>query len=219
MKTRKLAVIWTALALFLCVVPMLAEDDPSPYLSPDERAQLLDLFAESEAMYLGLLAGVSDVQWYFKSAPDRWSVGECAEHIVRSNEALMTSARAALANARNPQWHEKTKAKSQLLLQVMPNRQPFGRGGASAPQEIRPTGEMSRAEIVADFQALYEEAEKMVHEMEAPLKAHTEEHPFPIFGTLNAYDWIIYVPLHTIRHSRQMIEVMETAGYPGLSAR
>ena len=39
-------------------------------------------------------------------------------------------------------------------------------------------------------------------------------HPFPVFGPLNAYDWLIYVPLHTIRHSRQIVEVQQTAGYP-----
>ena len=193
--------------------PLLAAD-ADPHLTGEEKAQLMDLFAESKTMYLGLLAGVSDDQWSFKPNADRWSVGECAEHIMRSNESLMASAKQALASERNPEWHEKTKAKSQLLKSVMPNRQPFGRGGATAPQEIRPTGEFSRQQIVDRFLALYEEAEKMVDEMDRPLKAHTTEHPFPIFGTLNAYDWIIYVPLHTIRHTRQMIEVMETDGYP-----
>ena len=49
---------------------------------------------------------------------------------------------------------------------------------------------------------------------EKPIKSHVETHPFPVFGDLNAYDWTIYVPLHTIRHTKQMIEVMETDGYP-----
>ena len=53
-----------------------------------------------------------------------------------------------------------------------------------------------------------------MRDTEAPLKEHIEEHPFPFFNPLNAYDWTIYVPLHTIRHSKQMIEVMETEGYP-----
>ena len=209
------SIFLAALSLSLvAAVPLLAEDDADPYLASDERGQLMDLFAEAKAMYLGLLAGVSDDQWSFKPNADRWSVGECAEHIMRSSESLMAAAQQALASERNPEWHEKTKAKSQLLKAVMPNRQPFGAGGATAPQEIRPTGELSRKEIVDRFLALYEETEKMVEEMDRPLKAHTVQHPFPIFGTLNAYDWIIYVPLHTIRHCKQMIEVMETEGYP-----
>ncbi|MDX1384015.1 MAG: DinB family protein [Thermoanaerobaculia bacterium] len=213
-RIRTLGLAATVVGLALAAVPVAAADT-DPHLTAEERQQLLELFAESKAMFLGLLAGVSDEQWSWKPAADRWSVGECAEHIMRSNQALWSSAQQALASRENPEWQEKTEGKSQLLLQVMPNRQPFGRGGATAPQEIRPTGEVSRSQIVTDFLALYEEAVKMVADTELPLKAHTSEHPFPIFGTLNAYDWIIYVPLHTVRHSRQMIEVMETDGYPG----
>ena len=46
------------------------------------------------------------------------------------------------------------------------------------------------------------------------LKEHTLVHPFPVFGTLNAYQWLIYVPLHTMRHCDQIAEVKATAGYP-----
>ena len=48
----------------------------------------------------------------------------------------------------------------------------------------------------------------------AALKEHTDEHPMPVFGTLNAYQWLIYVPLHTMRHDKQIAEVKATAGYP-----
>ncbi len=204
-----------SLALLLsCTFAAAAADTAEAKLTEEERQQLLTMLSESAEMYLGLVAGVSDEQWNFKPAPDRWSVGECAEHIMRSNEALFGSAKTALAKAADPDWYEKTKGKSELLMRVMPNRNPGGAGGASAPQEIRPTGEFSRAEIIERFQALYEEARAFVRDTEAPLKEHLEEHPFPIFNPLNAYDWTIYVPLHTIRHSKQMIEVMESDHYP-----
>jgi hypothetical protein len=34
------------------------------------------------------------------------------------------------------------------------------------------------------------------------------------FGTLNGYHWLIYAPLHTMRHDKQIAEVKGTAGYP-----
>lgn len=201
--------------LTLAWLPATAADDaPTSRLTEEERAEILDLLDESGALFLRLLAGVNDSQWSFKAAPDRWSVGECAEHIMRSNESLYGTAENALGNAADPDWYEKTKGKSAFLKQVMPNRNPGGAGGASAPQEIRPTGEISRGEILQRFTALYEKARDYVSKTEEPLKEHVEAHPFPIFDPLNAHNWIIYIPLHTIRHSRQMIEVMETAGYP-----
>ena len=191
-----------------------AATDAEERITEPERAQLLDLIDESRAQYLALLAGASDAQWSWKPKPDRWSVGECAEHILLSNETLFAWAKNALAAEANPQWKEKTAGKTEFLFQVMPNRRPAGQGGATAPIEIRPTGEVSRKAIVERFSALYDEIETFIRETDAPLKSHTTEHPFPIFNTLNAYQWLLYVPLHTVRHSRQMIEVMETEGYP-----
>ncbi|MEM1246501.1 MAG: DinB family protein [Acidobacteriota bacterium] len=205
--TTALAVVWTA-------VPVSASATSDGRIDAQERQQILDLLRDSESGFLALLAGVSDAQWSWKPSPDRWSVGECAEHIVRSNEALLAAAKQALAGEMNPEWEAKTKGKTEILLSVMPNRNPGGAGGARAPQEIRPTGGLSRRELVERFAALYAEARSLVGESDAPWKAHTAPHPFPIFDPLSAYQWALYVPLHTTRHSKQMIEVMETEGYP-----
>ena len=193
-------------------VSAFASDDAR--VTSEERAELIELMETSREQYLGLIAGANDAQWNWKPNPKRWSVAECAEHILRSNEALFGAARQALAAPAIPEWKEKTKGKAQLLANVMPNRQPMGAGGATAPMEIRPTGESSRQTIIERFNRLYDEIEEFALDTDLPLKAHTTEHPFPVFNTLNAYQWMLYVPLHTIRHSRQMIEVMETEGYP-----
>ena len=37
---------------------------------------------------------------------------------------------------------------------------------------------------------------------------------FPVFGTLNAYQWLIYVPLHTLHHGKQIANVKAATGYP-----
>lgn len=197
--------------LLLVVAQARAEDAA---MTETERAELLSLLAESRMQYLGLIASASDAQWNWKPNESRWSVGECAEHILRSNESLFGSVKRALAAPPNPDWREATQGKTELLLRVMPNRRPMGAGGAVATVEIRPTGEGTRQSIVRRFNALYDEIEDWAEMSQGSIKEHTTEHPFPVFGTLNAHQWALYVPLHTIRHSRQMIEVMETEGYP-----
>jgi len=44
---------------------------------------------------------------------------------------------------------------------------------------------------------------KYARETGAPLKAHTAANPF--FGSLNAHQWLLYVPLHHLRHNQQSI--------------
>ena len=55
---------------------------------------------------------------------------------------------------------------------------------------------------------------KFVEDTKLPLKEHLAEHPFPIFNPLNAYQWVLYIPLHNMRHDKQIEEVKATPGFP-----
>ena len=59
---------------------------------------------------------------------------------------------------------------------------------------------------------------KFAEETKLPLKAHTLDHPFPVFNTLNAYQWLIYIPLHNIRHNKQIEEVKSDPNFPAKKA-
>ena len=36
----------------------------------------------------------------------------------------------------------------------------------------------------------------------------------PFFGSLNAHQWLLYIPLHHLRHNQQIAEVKTSAAYP-----
>ena len=165
-------------------------------------------------MLLGLITGLTDEQWNFKQNADRWSVAECTEHIVRSQRALLEAAQAAMAAPVNPEWAEKTASKNEFIRRVMPNRNPGGAGGAQAPQEIRPTEHWDRAKAIQEFYKIHGEARAYMETVDREVKNHTFDHPFPIFGTLNAYQWLIYIPLHNIRHNKQIEEVKSSPNFP-----
>jgi len=188
--------------------------DATGKLTDQERQEMLDMLDQTAKDFLALIDGVSETQWKWKSSPDRWSVGECAEHVILSERMLYQTAVEALKNPADPDWAAKTDGKVDFLKKVMPNRNPGGAGGAKAPQEIVPSGSLTKDEVVRRFNESRAEIRAFVEKLDAPAKEHIVVHPFPVFGPLNAYDWLIYVPLHTIRHSRQIIEVKETAGYP-----
>lgn len=201
----KLALTWLpALAIAL---PALAAD---PNITPKERADLIQYLQDSRKEFLDAVSGLSDAQWRWKPAPERWSVGECAEHIVLSEEMLFASAQTALANPPDPDWEGKTGPKTAILLSVMAQR----KGKATAPEEIRPTGKMTRAEIMSQFEVNRARTLKFVEETRIPLKEHISPHPFPVFNPLNAYQWVLYIPLHNMRHDKQIAEVKETEGFP-----
>src|SRR5450755_3412676 len=61
---------------------------PSTTLTKEERDHAIDYLKETQKAFLASLDGVSDAQWKFKPAPDRWSIAEVAEHIAVTEETI-----------------------------------------------------------------------------------------------------------------------------------
>ena len=195
----------TLLLLALCL-PLRAAD---AHMTAEERMKVLNWLEESHHEFLAAIDGVSEEQWKWKSAPDRWSVGETAEHIVLAEASLFAAVQKAIASPANPEWETKTKGKTEFIERVMAPRL----GKAQAPESLVPQG-LTIAQVKERFEKQRTGIEKFAKETDAALKEHTVDHPFPVFGTLNAYQWLIYIPLHTMRHDKQIAEVKATAGYP-----
>jgi hypothetical protein len=195
-----------ALVSLMCF-PLCASD---AHMTAEERTKVINWLEESRKEFLASIDGVTAEQWKWKPAPERWSVGETAEHIVLAEAALFGNVQKAIASPPNPAWEEKTKGKSEFIERVMAPRL----GKAQAPDPIVPTGKLTQSEVRERFLSQRVEIVKFARETQVELKQYTVEHPFPVFNTLNAYQWLIYIPLHTMRHDKQIAEVKATAGYP-----
>lgn len=180
------------------------------HMTADERSKVMHWLDESRQEFHAAIDGVSEEQWKWKPAPERWSVGETAEHIVLAEALLFDNVKKAVASPANPAWEEQTKGKTEFIVQVMAPRL----GKAQAPEPIVPRNGMTLAQVQEKFDQQRAEIVKFASDTNVALKEHTELHPFPVFGILNAYQWLIYVPLHTERHDKQIAEVKATAGYP-----
>jgi len=175
-----------------------------------ERAHAIQLLQDSQKEFLSLVEGLSEEQWNYKAAPDRWSVGETAEHIVLAEGGLFGGVQRAVAAPPNPDWETKTRGKTEFIEKVMVDRS----HKAQAPEAIVPHGKLSHEEVIQRYKMVRAKTLKFAEETEVALKEHTADHPFPVFGTLNAYQWLIYIPLHNMRHNQQIAEVKASPGFP-----
>ena len=199
------------LPLLLCL-PLAAAD---PNMTAAERTKVLNWLGESQKEFLAAIDGVTMTQWKWKPAPERWSVGEVAEHIVLAEAGLFDRLKKAIVAPADPDWEQRTRGKTEMIEMVMAPRM----GRAQAPEPLVPSGKLTLAEVKTRFASQREAIVKFARETDAPLKEHLAEHPFPAFNPLNAYQWLIYIPLHTMRHDQQIAEVKATAGYPDAPAR
>lgn len=179
-------------------------------MTTEDRSKVLHWLDESRQEFLAAIDGVSEEQWKWKPAPERWSVGETAEHIVLAEAMLFANVKKAVSSPANPAWEEQTKGKTELIERVMAPRL----GKAQAPEAIVPRNGLTLTQVKERFVKQRVEIVKFASDTNLALKEYTVDNPFPVFGTLNAYQWLIYVPLHTERHDKQIAEVKATAGYP-----
>src|SRR5262252_2583246 len=99
------------LSVVLTMAASLTAMAADPHMTAEERAHAVKLLEDSSAEFLASIRDVTPAQWTWKSAPDRWSVGETAEHIVLAEGLLFSQVTKALGSPVNPEWEDKTKGK------------------------------------------------------------------------------------------------------------
>ena len=181
-----------------------------PRMSAEERAKAVKLLIDSQQAFFDAIDKLSNAQWNYRQSPFKWSVGLTAEHIVLAEERIFRLVQFSVTQKPNPDWEAKTAGKEQVLERILPSRT----GRAAAPIEIQPKGKLTRAELIAKFKENRAKIMEFAEKTDLPLKAHTVDNPFPVFSTLNAYDWLLYIPFHTQRHLKQIAEVKAVSGYP-----
>lgn len=200
-------------ALVLAVVLALtAVAAPAPTLTQAERDAAIAELEGSRRVFLDATKGLSEAQWNFKSAPDRWSVAECAEHIALSEGFIfgLVSEKVITAPA-NPEKRDAAKGKDEMIVKIMQDRS----HKATAPEPIDPTKRpMAHADAVKLFLVNRAHTIDFVKTTQEDLRDHLYDHPVPAIGTLDAYQWILLISGHTRRHTAQILEVKADANFP-----
>ena len=172
-----------------------------------ERAALVVHLERTGAKFEKSIEGLSEAQWNYKPAPERWSPAEVAEHIATSEgflrgvvDTMMKQEPAAadvLAGAR----------KDAIGDMVVDRSKKF-----QAPEPLQPTKKYSApADALAVFRA---ERAKTIEFVKNAGDFRQHAMPHPAAGPLDGYGWVTLLSAHSERHTLQIEEVKADAGYP-----
>jgi len=89
-------------------------------LEQGERDIAMSHLHATRKLFLDSIAGLSDAQWNFKPAPDRWSIAECAEHIAVSEDSIFDLLQRAVKSPAAPD--KKPSAKDDFILKALTDR-------------------------------------------------------------------------------------------------
>ena len=178
-------------------------------LSRGDRDRAMSHLHATRKMLLDSVAALSDAQWRFQPSPDRWSVGQCAEHIVLTEERLFSLITEKIL--KSPAAPEKAtaeqRAKDAQVLERMSDRSQK----AQAPEALVPGPATSRTELLERFKQVRDRTIAYVDQTEAPLRLHFASVPG---GEMDAYQFLLMIAGHTDRHVQQIEEVKAAAGFP-----
>src|ERR1035441_904503 len=132
------AMLCLVLTLALASIAQTAAAPSSPTLSAAEREAALKSLQDTHDAFLKSIAGLSEKQWRFKPAPDRWSVAEVAEHIAVSESMIfgMVQSRVMTSPAA-PEKRAEVAGKDEIILTSVPDRS----HKAQAPEFLKPTND------------------------------------------------------------------------------
>lgn len=182
----------------------------SSTLTKEERDRAVDYLKQTQKDFLAATDGLSDAQWKFKAAPDRWSIAETAEHIAVTEQTIweLVSGKIMKSPAA-PEKAAEAKGKDEIILTKIPDRS----RKAQAPEQLKPTGRWAtRAALVKEFEGKRAQEIAYLAETKEDLRNHLEEHPF--LKTMDAYQWLIFNGAHCKRHTAQILEVKADPNFP-----
>ena len=196
-------VVLATLLLLAPAVPFAQE------ISKPERDQVVKYLTSMRDQVVSESEKLTDAQWNFKSAPDRWSVGEVVEHLALAESFLFDLQQKAVAGpAASAEQRAATKGKDEVIMKAIPDRTKK----AQAPEPLQPTARLgSRAEILAAFKERRAKTIAYASTTKEDLRSRVGDSPI---GPVDAYQWLLFSAAHSERHLAQLREVKADPNFP-----
>jgi hypothetical protein len=151
--------------------------------------------------------GLSEAQWNFKAAPDKWSIAQCTEHIAAAEDFIRGMIVESVMKA--PAAPDRDIAKIDAgVLAMIPDRS----HKAQAPEPLVPTNRFGSPEGSLKHFAESRTTTEDFLKKTPDLRAHAADSP--LGSKLDAYEWVLFVAAHSERHTKQILEVKADANFP-----
>ncbi len=197
----------------LAFVGMLHAQDGKPEAAKSDikydKAFAMQYLEETRQKFFESFQRMSEAQWKFKPAADKWSAAEAAEHVVLAEEMFQGLVQKTMATPTDPAKIEAAKGKEAGILKAVTDRSTK----FQAPEVLKPTGRWAtRAELMAAFEKLRQANIENLARNYDEMRKHVATDDF-IAGN-DAVELLLFMAAHTRRHTAQIEEIKADAAYP-----
>jgi len=181
---------------------------PAKVFTEKDRDFALKYLNDTKANYIAQLTNLSDKQLNFRAAEGRWTIAEIAEHITVVETALFGTVTDKVLKSPVPECKDPFRvADTAIILSVTNRQQKF-----TAPEPVRPNGRWkTREDLLSSFEKTRNRTIDFIKNNQLDLRNHFGQSPM---GTMDAYQWILFMTGHSERHLAQLKEVKVDKKYP-----
>ena len=196
-------VIVAALLLLAPVGPSAQE------ISRAERDQVVKYLTTMRDQVVSESEKLTDAQWNFKQAPERWSVGEVVEHLALAESFMFDMQQKTMAGpAATAERRAAAGGKDETIMKAIPDRTKK----AQAPEPLQPGARLgSRADVIAAFKERRAKTIAYASSTKDDLRSRVSDSPI---GPVDAYQWLLFAAAHSERHLAQLREVKADPNFP-----
>jgi hypothetical protein len=202
MRTKSLSGLLVALVLIAGASAVSAQE-----VTQAEKDKALQYLETTRKNVLEATKGLSEAQWNFKPAPDRWSVAQVMEHIAAAEDFIrgLIKEKVMMAPAGEP--GRDVKKTDDGVLAMVPDRT----NKVQAPEPLVPTNRFGSPDgSIRHFVESRTTTEDFV-KTATGLRDHVTDSPM---GKLDGYEFVLLIAAHSERHTKQINEVKADPNFP-----
>src|SRR5438309_7363052 len=172
-----------------------------------EKDKALQYLETTKKNVLESTKSLSEAQWNFKPAPDRWSVAQVMEHIAAAEDFILGMVKEKVMMAPAGEPGRDVKKTDEGVLAMIPDRT----NKVQAPEPLVPTNRFGSPEgsvkHFVESRATTEDFPKSA----TGLRDHVTDSPM---GKLDGYEFVLLIAAHSERHTKQINEVKADPNFP-----
>jgi hypothetical protein len=191
----------------LIALLMMAAAASAQDVTQADKDRALQYLESTKKNVLEATKGLSEAQWNFKPAPDRWSVAQVMEHIAAAEDFLRTLDKERVMVAPAGETGRDVKKTDDAVLAMVPDRS----NKVQAPEPLVPTNRFGSPEASIKHFVESRAATEDFLKSTAGLRDHVMDSPM---GKLDGYEFILLVAAHSERHTKQINEVKADLNFP-----
>jgi hypothetical protein len=177
-------------------------------VTPAEKDRALQYLESTKKDVLEATKGLSEAQWNFRPAPDRWSVAQVMEHVAASEDFIRDNLleEKVMVSPSGPPGRDVTKT-DEAVVAVVPDRT----RKAQAPEPLVPSNRFGSPDgSVKHFVESRATTEQFL-KTTTGLRDHVMDGPV---GKMDGYEFVLFIAAHCERHTKQINEVKADPNFP-----